>query len=239
MSLPFVGTAPKPERSASLLAASRLFRDCGFTVAASKRRKPMLLQLLFLLLCLCVPACNRVQLSPLASDATILAYGDSLTYGTGAAAEENYPAILAALSGRNVVNAGVPGETSGAGRERLAQSLDEVRPQLLILCLGGNDFLRRLDPAETKENLRAMVQTAQERGIEVLLVAVPRLGFGLQVPDLYEELAAELKVPLEEESLAEILADAGRKSDPVHPNAAGYRDFATALHARLTTAGAL
>jgi len=196
---------------------------------------------LFCLLCiLLLCACQKTaKLPPLAGDAVILAFGDSLTYGTGARQTESYPAILATLIGRQVINAGVPGEVAEAGRARLPRVLDETQPALLILCHGGNDFLRRRDPAQVRENLRAMVQNARERGIAVVLIAVPTLGFGLQVPSLYAEVASEAGIPMEEDILAEILGDSALKSDPIHPNAAGYKELAIALEKLLRRSAAL
>lgn len=204
-------------------------------------RQKALIKLIILLLCgLLLCACSKSpKLAPLSTDAVVLAFGDSITHGTGATPEESYPAILATLSNRQVVNAGLPGETTEQGRMRLGGLLDETRPALMILCLGGNDFLRRLDEAQTRENLRAMVGMARERGIDVLLVAVPRLGFGLQVPGLFAEVASEAGIPLEDESLEEILSTSSLKSDPIHPNAAGYKRLAEALDQRLRRAGAL
>ncbi|MBE0504101.1 MAG: arylesterase [Desulfuromonadales bacterium] len=196
--------------------------------------------LFFLLGTLLLASCQKTEkLPPLASDAVILAFGDSLTYGTGASRTESYPAILATLTGRKVINAGIPGEVSAAGRARLSGVLDETQPALLLLCLGGNDFLRRLDPVQVKENLRAMVQDAKERGIVVVLIAVPTLGFGLQVPPLYAVIASEAGIPLEGEILAEILSDSALKSDPIHPNAAGYNELAIALEKLLRRSAAL
>jgi lysophospholipase L1-like esterase len=196
---------------------------------------------LFFFLCtLLLSSCQKAEKLPfLASDAVILAFGDSLTYGTGADRTESYPAILATLTGRTVINAGIPGEVSAEGRARLTRTLDETQPALLLLCLGGNDFLRRLDAAQVKENLRAMVQGAKERGIAVVLIAVPTLGFGLQVPPLYAEIASEAGIPFEEDVLAEILSDSALKSDPIHPNAAGYKELASALEKLLQRSGAL
>lgn len=196
---------------------------------------------LFCLLCIfLLCACQKTaKLPPLAGDAVILAFGDSLTYGTGAARTESYPAILATLTGRQVINAGVPGEVTEEGRARLASVLDETQPALLLLCHGGNDFLRRRDPGQVKENLRAMVQSARERGIAVVLIAVPTLGFGLQVPPLYEEVASEAGIPLEEDILADILGDSALKSDPIHPNAAGYKELAIAVERQLRRSAAL
>jgi lysophospholipase L1-like esterase len=205
-----------------------------------RKKLPTGVPLFFLLCALILCSCQKTEkLPPLAGDAVILAFGDSLTYGTGAARAESYPAILAALTGRKVINAGIPGEISEAGRARLTSVLDETRPALLLLCHGGNDFLRRRDRAQIKENLRAMVQSARERGIAVVLIAVPTLGFGLQVPPLYEEVASEAGIPLEGEILARILADNDLKSDPIHPNAAGYKELAIALERLLRRSAVL
>ncbi|NTV95922.1 MAG: arylesterase, partial [Thiobacillus sp.] len=130
---------------------------------------------------LLLAACARAPSLPrLAPDDVILAFGDSLTAGVGASPEESYPAQLAGLVGRRVVNAGVPGETTAEGLARLGGQLDSQGPRLLLLCLGGNDMLRHV-PAETAAaNLRAMVRLARERGVAVVLIGAPpsRLGWG-------------------------------------------------------------
>jgi len=175
-------------------------------------------------------SCSKTpQLAALPPDAVVLAFGDSITFGTGAAPGESYPAVLERLIGRRVVNAGVPGETTAEGRARLAAVLDEQRPALLLLCLGGNDFLQHQDESRTDDNLRAMVALARERGIAVVLIAVPRLGFGLEVPKLYEKIARDSAIPLERKALKKILSTGSLKSDPIHPNAAGYRILAESV----------
>lgn len=179
------------------------------------------------------------RLAPLAADAVILAFGDSITYGSGANSTESYPAVLAGLTGRTVINAGVPGELIADGLKRLPAVLDEHRPQLLILCHGGNDLLRKQDEAALTRNLEAMVLLAKTEGAAVMLIGVPKLGFGLEVPELYKRLASAHKLAYEGKIVARIEGDRALKSDPIHPNAAGYRLLAQRIHALLTETGAL
>jgi acyl-CoA thioesterase-1 len=185
-------------------------------------------------------ACSKTpQLPLLAADATILAFGDSLTAGTGAGDSESYPAVLALLTGRKVVNAGVPGELSAGGVQRLPELLERERPALLILCHGGNDLLAHQDHQLIADNLRAMLRIAGEHGVPVLLVAVPSPDLMLKPPALYEELSREFHIPLEQKALAHILGKGGLKADYIHPNAAGYRLLAEALVELLKKSGAL
>ena len=169
----------------------------------------------------------------------VLAFGDSLTYGSGAAEGESYPAQLERLIARKVIAAGVPGETSAQALARLPAALDEHAPQLLLLCTGGNDFLRRLGNAQAARNVREMVALARARGIEVLLIATPEPSLRPSPPAFYGEIAEALRVPLDDTVMTEVLRDASLKSDPVHPNARGYRLIAERLAARLREAGAL
>lgn len=202
--------------------------------------KKIVLVLLALPFSLAVPACHRAPALPaLGDDAVILAFGNSLTRGTGAGRGSGYPEVLAKLSGRVVVNAGVPGEESDAGLARLPTVLDEVAPDLVILAHGGNDILRHRDPARTQANLRGMIRLARDRGAAVVLIGVPKPGIFLAVHPMYKELAEELDVPIQDEALADILADRALKSDQVHPNAAGYRRLADAVHRLLVEEGAL
>lgn len=182
---------------------------------------------------------SKTKLERLDSSAVILAFGDSLTFGTGAGPSEAYPAVLERSIGRKVVNAGVPGETSGQGLERLPDVLDEMKPGLLILCHGGNDFLQRLDDAKAASNVRAMIRLARSKGIPVLLLATPKPGLPPSIPKFYGELAAELAVPFEEAVIRTVLFDNSLKSDMVHPNGAGYARIAAAVEKVLKKAGAI
>lgn len=194
---------------------------------------------LFVAACLlfaCSPS-DRLPLLP--SDGVILAFGDSITYGTGASPGESYPAVLGTLTGRRVVNAGVPGEVTAEGVARLAEVLGREQPALMILCHGGNDLLRHMDRREAADNLRAMVRMARERGVAVVLVSVPAPDLSLSPPEFYADIAREFRIPCERRVLRRILREGSLKADHIHPNAAGYRLFAEALAGLLEKKGAL
>ena len=177
------------------------------------------------------------RLVPLSPGATVLCFGDSLTFGTGAEPGKSYPDELARLINRPVINAGIPGETSGEALVRLAGELERSRPKLLILCTGANDILRRMDLGQAAANVREMVKLARERKIDVVLIAVPQWGLGLAPAPFYREVGKELDVPVEERVLVKVLQRADLKADQIHPNAGGYRKIAEAVAAVIAKQG--
>lgn len=197
---------------------------------------------LSILLCLLlIIACGskEAKLSPLPADAAILAFGDSLTAGTGAPPGQSYPDVLQASINRKVVNAGVPGETSAQGLTRLPQALSESRPKLVILCHGGNDILRRLNPEETAKNLTGMIALIRKQGAEVVLIGVPKPKLIPETASFYKKISEEMGVPLEGDVILTILSNRDMKADYIHPNAAGYRQLAEAVATLLKKYGAV
>lgn len=189
---------------------------------------------------LLLAACNRAPTLPrLGPHDVIVAFGDSLTHGTGASEETAYPAVLASLSGRTVINAGVPGDTTASGLQRLPAVLAEYRPRLVLLCLGGNDMLHQQPAAAIESNLRRLVQTIRASGADVVLIGVPEPRLFGGAPDFYARIARDLQLPLEQDAFNGVLKDARLKSDPVHANAAGYRQVAERLDEFLKKTGAL
>lgn len=196
--------------------------------------------LVALLAIVLLAACDRAPtLSRLGQQDVIVAFGDSLTHGTGASSDTSYPAVLATLTGRTVVNAGVPGDTTGSALERLPGVLAEHRPRLVLLCLGGNDMLRRQPAADTENNLRLLVQTIRASGAEVVLIGVPAPKLFGGAPDFYDRIAEEMRLPLEADVFDEVLKNNRLKADPIHANAAGYRVVAERLAEFLRETGAL
>jgi len=179
------------------------------------------------------------MLTKLAASDVIVAFGDSLTFGTGANESESYPAVLAQLIARNVVRAGVPGEVTAGGLARLQSVIDEHKPKLMIVCLGGNDMLRKVDENETKNNLREIIKTIQAQGIAVMLIGVPRPALLTSAPAFFEDIAKEFGIPYEGKIVTDILYKPDQKADTIHPNAKGYRRMAQAVAALLKKAGAV
>jgi len=186
-----------------------------------------------------ISGCGRSpRLDRLPAGASILAFGDSLTHGTGAREEDSYPAQLASIIGYRVVQAGLPGETSMEALARLPALLEEHAPALLVLCTGGNDFLRKLGKDGVASNVRQMVRLARDRGIQVILIGTPEPGFGLSTPRFFSEIAAEFGIPYDGVTLEAVLKDRSLKSDLVHPNARGYRVMAERIADLLRKSGA-
>ncbi|MGH8595825.1 MAG: arylesterase, partial [Gammaproteobacteria bacterium] len=179
------------------------------------------------------------SLPRLGADDVVLAFGDSITYGTGARPEESYPEVLAQLIGRRVISAGVPGEVTALSVQRLPELLDEVKPRILLLCVGGNDMLRKVEPVAIESNLRSMVSMAANRGVAVVLVAVPKPALFSGNAAFYRAIAKENDLALEDGVLKEILFDNEFKADPIHPNAKGYRRMAEAIAELLRRGGAV
>ena len=195
-----------------------------------------------------LPACGRrpaVRATPVPAGAPVLALGDSLTFGTGAPPVASYPAQLAGLTPWRIVNAGVPGHTAAQALERLPALLQQHAPQLVIVSIGGNDFLRRMDETATRNHIRRIVERSREAGAQVLLVAVPRLNLiaaatgALSDHPLYAEIATEMGVALHAEGWSSVLGDERLRSDAIHANAQGYAQFAEGLAATARAVGLL
>lgn len=196
--------------------------------------------LLYITLSFLITACGtESSLKPLVMDKPILAFGDSLTYGYGAKPNQSYPAHLSKLLNLEVINEGISGEVSKDGLRRLADLLDEYQPQLLILCHGANDMLKKQNLDNMERNLSNMIEMAQQRDIQVVMMSVPEAS--LFLPDIaqYQSLAEKYNIPLENDIIKEVVKQAALRSDAIHPNAAGYSLIAEALYALLEENGAL
>jgi acyl-CoA thioesterase-1 len=171
----------------------------------------------------------------------ILAFGDSLFAGYGVGKENSYPAKLeAALRARGVnadiANAGISGDTSAAGLQRLTFTLDaqDEKPDLFILELGGNDLLRGISPEQTRANLAAMLDELKAREIPALIMgmrAPPNYGpeYQQQFDALYADLAREYGAALIPFWLEAIYQDPSLfQDDRIHPTEDGLEELVAA-----------
>ncbi|HKB78402.1 MAG TPA: arylesterase [Thermoanaerobaculia bacterium] len=152
----------------------------------------------------------------------IIAFGDSLTAGYGAGAGEDYPSRVSVLIGVPVENAGVSGDTTEAALVRIDRDVLSRDPRIVLVGLGGNDYLRGVDLAATEANLRTIIRRVHGAGAMVVL-----LGFGF--PSLQADYASMYARVAKAEGcffvphlLRGIETDPSLKSDEIHPNAKGY-----------------
>ena len=195
-------------------------------------------QFLFGTAALLLAACARgAKHSALPRGATVLALGDSLTYGYGAPPEAAYPHKLSELTGWQLINGGVSGDTSQQALARLP-ALMKQSPKLVLLGIGGNDFLRRVAEAEAHRHIGSTIAAVRAAGVPLVLIAEPQPSLGALVGSLsdhplYADLAGEYRVPLFAGGWADILSDADLRSDAIHANARGFSEK-TGLLARLS-----
>lgn len=172
--------------------------------------------------------------APVADGKLVVAFGDSLYAGYGVAQNESFPfrleqALKAGGLAVQVHNAGVSGETSLGGMQRLAFTLDGLprKPDLLLLDLGGNDMLRGLPPEDSEKNLRAILDQLKQRHIPVLLtgmMAAPNMGkdYAAKFDAIYPRLAKDYDLPLYPFFLDGVIGDPKlMQADSIHPNPAG------------------
>ena len=188
-------------------------------------------------------ACGRKPKgTAIASGSVVLALGDSITAGVGATAQTSYPVQLAKLTGWNVVNGGISGDKSADAVARLPALLEEHKPKLVIVSIGGNDFLRGVDEATTRANMAQIIRLARSASADVLLVAVPKPSAlavvgALSDHPMYAEIAKAESLPLIEGAWSEVLGKSSLKSDPIHANAEGYKVFAELMVKQLRKLG--
>ncbi|WP_264593859.1 arylesterase [Sphingobium sp. B12D2B] len=172
--------------------------------------------------------------APVADRKLVVVFGDSLYAGYNLGPREGFaPVLERALGGQGVpaqvVNAGVSGDTTAAGRQRLAFTLDglERKPDLVIVGLGGNDMLRGLEPKETRANLDAILAELQKRGIPIMLtgmVSAPNMGaaYAKAFDPIFTDLAKKYDAPLYPFFLDGVIGNRTLMlPDGIHPNPQG------------------
>lgn len=199
--------------------------------------------IIFVMLTLLSCSKENINAQLLPYNAIILAFGDSITYGYGANKGEDYPALLATIIGRKVINAGISGERADQAKSRIAETLQKNKPQLVIVEIGGNDFLQRRSASDIKKDIKSIIKTIKEQHIPIVLVAVPDLSLMAIMANrprdatLYKEIAEEEKIIFIPNVISNILRKNTLKSDQIHPNAKGYKQMAENIAKHLKDVG--
>lgn len=160
---------------------------------------------------------------------TIVCFGDSITAGVGAEPGQGYPERLSALLGVPIINAGVSGDTTADGLARLEGDVLARDPWMVVVELGGNDFLRHVPVEETEGRLRQIAdRLLKARVVPVFVELSGPLGIG-RYREVFARIEDDYDIVLVEDALSDILFDPKLKSDQIHPNAAGYEQLAAAV----------
>lgn len=199
-----------------------------------------MVQFVRILLVLCCVSIANNAMAEQQKITKILMFGDSITAGYGLAADYAPPAQLQKILNEkgyavHVVNGGVSGDTTAAGRSRLGWTLDQYQPDMVILALGGNDVLRGISPSITRENITAMAELITSREIVLLLSAVEApmnlgLAYRNQFNALYDEVADDYDVPLYPFLLKNTYGNPSlMQRDGIHPTSDGASVIASEL----------
>lgn len=160
------------------------------------------------------------------SGSNIIAFGDSLTAGYGASGGEDYPSVLSSITGFSIVNAGVSGDTTESALARIEDDVLSNDPRVVIVGLGGNDFLRSVPISSTEGNLRMIVRRIHDSGAMVVLLGFRFPSLNANYEKMYERIANEERCLLVPDLLDGVLSNPALRSDAIHPNAGGYRVMA-------------
>ena len=153
----------------------------------------------------------------------IIAFGDSLTAGYGAQSGEDYPSRLSSSVGVPIINAGVSGNTTEDALARIDADVLSRDPRIVIVGLGGNDYLRGVPIAATEANLRSIVRRIHSAGAMVILLGFRFPSLNANYEEMYERVANDERCLFVSRMLKGILTDPSLKSDEIHPNARGYQ----------------
>lgn len=161
--------------------------------------------------------------------ANVIAFGDSLVNGRGATAGHDFVSVLSRRTGLPILNAGRSGDTTGTALERLERDVLARNPRIVIVLLGGNDFLRRVPRDETFRNLEAIVTRVRSRGAAVVLVGISVGLITDEYGDQYDALARRSSAGFVPDILDGVIGRPDRMSDPIHPNDRGHAIIADRL----------
>lgn len=158
----------------------------------------------------------------------IIAFGDSLVAGTGSSDGHDFVSLLSQATGKPIINLGHPGDTTADGLARVGE-LDAYKPKVVLLLLGGNDYLKRVPQEETFQNLANIIKNIQGRGAVVLLLGVRGGLLGDHFADEYKNVSRVYRTAYVSDVLSGLIGDKKYMYDQIHPNDAGYAKVAARI----------
>ena len=178
-----------------------------------------------LLICTILTACGKPEPVNLKGE-NIVCFGDSITFGTGASPDKSYPAQLAEITGKPVINSGIPGDTTATALQRLERDVLSQSPRIVLITLGGNDLMHGVDRKVAFKNLKEIVETIQADNTLVVIGGIRLFLWDRGYEKEYQKLAAETGALLIPDILEGLIGNEEFMSDTIHPNARGYKIMA-------------
>lgn len=173
---------------------------------------------------------SRSEVTNFPSSGTdIIAFGDSLVSGAGASKGNDFISVLSRKIGQPIVNLGVPGNTTADGLARIKE-LDAYDPKVVIVLLGGNDYLKRVPEETTFENLSRIIEYVHSKGAIVLLLGVKGSFFGDRFSAEFDALSEKYQTAFVSNVLEGLFGNPNLMSDQIHPNDSGYRIIADRVY---------
>nr|WP_320016583.1 arylesterase [uncultured Desulfobacter sp.] len=174
----------------------------------------------------------KIKNKPL-SVSRIVCFGDSLTFGTGASEGRDYPSVLEGLTGVEVINAGVPGNTTENALKRVDEDVLAYEPDVVLITLGGNDLKNRVGESTAKANLTTIIQRIQASGAMVILGGIEIPLYGKGFADMYQSVGEQTGSVLISNIFQGIFGNRKMMSDYIHPNDKGYEVMAGYFYEKL------
>jgi acyl-CoA thioesterase-1 len=174
-------------------------------------------------------ASPKIQNYPTSQSGPIVAFGDSLVYGTGSTKGHDFVSVLSSKIDEPIINLGKPGDTTANGIDRV-QDVLLLHPRIVILLLGGNDFLQRVPLEQTFTNLKSIIVTLQKQGIIVVLLGVRGGVLVDHFSTPFSDLATQTKSAYVPDVLDGLIGHSDLMSDQVHPNDTGYGLIANKIY---------
>jgi lysophospholipase L1-like esterase len=152
----------------------------------------------------------------------IICFGDSLTFGTGATENMDYPFQLSRMISKPIINAGVPGDTTASAMARLEEDVLSKSPRMVLITLGGNDLKNRISKETAYQNLKNIIVSIQDRGALVIVGGINIPFWGRGFGEMYQKVCKETQALLIPNIFDGIINDKSLMSDTIHPNDRGY-----------------